>query len=378
MKLSKLILGIFFLLLACTHHQEAEEPVQVKGPDLLLISDEAMGNLKATPAELKDFPDTLSVTGKISPTEDRTNVVPARAGGRIEQVLIASGETVVAGQPLALLWSPDYIAAREEYLQSLRKDKSFGGAGGDDDFKSLASLAKKKLESMGLSKKDVDELGASVGSDSEKADNTGRYLVVRAPRSGAVIAKNAILGNQVNPGDALFMLADLHEVWFLGDLYPEDLTKVKKNQVVVVDTGVPDQQLRGTVSFISPVIDANSRTIKIRALMKNPSLILRGDMYLQGNLILSDRKAIMLPTQAIVRDQDSSYVFKLMEPKIVDGHSTGIETRKVKVSILGERQGLVAIGDGILPGEKIVTDGALLLNAALNSDSSLNEKEHGK
>ena len=96
----------------------------------------------------------------------------------------------------------------------------------------------------------------------------------RAPRAGAVISKNAILGNAVNLGDALFMIADLHRVWFLGDMYPEDLIKVKKDQEVVIEGASPDQMLHGRVSFISPIVDPNSRTIKIRALMENPSLSL--------------------------------------------------------------------------------------------------------
>src|ERR1700722_5346023 len=110
--------------LGCHRHaEEMEDPVQVLSPGLLHISADAMSNLKFSTAELTDFPETLSVTGKISPTEDRTHVVPARASGRIEQVLIASGESVTAGQPLALLWSPDYVSAREEFIQSIRQDK---------------------------------------------------------------------------------------------------------------------------------------------------------------------------------------------------------------------------------------------------------------
>jgi Cu(I)/Ag(I) efflux system membrane fusion protein len=357
-------------LTSCTGSKaEPDEPVTIVSPGLVRISKDAMSNLRLSTAELSDFPDTLSVTGKISPTEDRTHVVPARASGRIEQILIASGESVVEGQPLALLWSPDYVAAREEFLQSLRQDKKMSGAGdSDNDFKSLAVLATKKLESMGLSRKDIEVLKQYAASGSESDSKSEKYLVVRAPRSGAVIAKNAILGNSVNLGDALFMIADLREVWFLGDLYPEDLTKVIKNQEVIVDTAVPGQQLHGTVSFISPIVDPTSRTIKIRALMKNPKLLLRGDMYLEGNLVISDRKAVTVPSQSILREQNAAFVFKISESKMVEGRSLGVEAQKTKVTILGERQGVVALAEGVKPGEQVVSDGALLLNAVLNNN----------
>ena len=365
-----LILGLFFALGCTKHAEESEEPVQVAGPGLLKISSDAMSNLKIANAQMMDYPDTLSVTGKISPTEDRTNVIPARAAGRIEQILIASGESVTAGQPLALLWSPDYVSAREEFIQSVRKGNAMAG---ESDFKTLAVLARKKLETMGLSPKDIQALTevADSGGDSDKvdkADKAEKYLVVRAPRSGAVVAKNAVLGNMVNQGEPLFMIADLHQVWFLGDMYPEDLIKVKKDQKVIIDGAVGGQQLEGKVSFISPIVDPNSRTIKIRAMMNNPSLALRGDMYVQGNLVLADRRAIMVPSRAILREQDASYVFKVSTPKSVEGHGLGIEAQKTKVSVLGERQGLVAIGEGVTDGDQVVSDGTLLLNAALTNN----------
>lgn len=364
----KKIVFLTLILTGCFSKKEAsDEPVQVIGENILRISEEAMSNLKIATAENRDFPEVLSVTGKISPTEDRMHVVPSRATGRIEQVLIASGESVVAGQPLASIWSPDFVAAREEFIQSIRQDKKMAG-NSDNDFKSLSNLARKKLESLGLSQKDIDAL--SMASDSKDADAPVKNLIVRAPRSGAVISKNAIVGNSVNLGDTLFMIADLHEVWFLGDMYPEDLTKVKKNQKVVIEGTTPGSQVEGKVSFISPIVDPNSRTIKIRALMNNANLNLRGDMYVQGHLILEDRTATMIPAQAVLHDLDANYVFKILEPKMVEGHSIGIEARKMKVSILGERQGLVAIAEGIQAGEKVVSDGALLLNAALNNSSS--------
>lgn len=361
-KLLSTLLCSSLILVGChAKHEDEQESVRVVGPNKLQVSSDAMANLHLAEAKLESFPETLSIMGKISATEDLTHVVPARVTGRIEKVLISSGETVKPGQALALLWSPDFVTAREEYLQSLRRQ--------DDDFRSLAALARKKLESMGLTQADIELLTKAAKTTDENQEKVEKYLTVRAPRAGAVISKNAILGNQVNLGEALFMIADLHQVWFLGDLYPEDLEKVKKDQEVVVDTLIHGKQLRGKVSFISPIIDPSSRTIKIRALMENPDLTLRGDMYLQGNLVLSDRKAIVIPSQSILRDQNESFVFRIQGPKMVEGHSVGVEAQRVKISILGERQGLVAIAGGLNEKDQVVSDGALLLNAILNNSS---------
>src|SRR5580700_5954239 len=114
------LLLLFLSLTACHSHTEVEQdPVQIVGADRLKVLAEAINNLNFSKAELVDFPDTLPLMGKISATEDRTNVVPARAGGRIESIMVASGETVTAGQPLATVFSPDFVAAREEFLQSV-------------------------------------------------------------------------------------------------------------------------------------------------------------------------------------------------------------------------------------------------------------------
>ena len=342
--------------------EEVREPVEVTGPGHLRISADAMANLAFATAELKDAPDTLSVMGKISPTEDKTWVVPARAAGRIESVLVASGETVTVGQPLARVFSPDFVAAKEEYLQSLKREHADHSASdadesGESDFKGLARMAKKKLETLGLSAQDLEGLS--------KASATDQNLLVRASHSGSLIAKNAIVGNQVSQGDALFTIADLHQVWFLGDVYPEDLNKVKKDQSVIVGGTPEGKPLEGKVSFISPVVDATSRTIKIRVMVPNPKLSLRADMYLQGQLVLAEKKALTIPARAILRDQNENYVFKLSGPAIREGSAAGAEAQKTKVEIKGEHTDFVEVASGINQGDQVVSDGALLLNAAL-------------
>ena len=206
-------------LAACHRHEIIEgSAVAVVGPNTLVVSAPAMGHLKMAKSEKVDFPEYLTLMGRISPTEDRTTVVPARVAGRIESVFVASGETVRQGEILAKLFSPDFISAREEYLQSLRQEKA---AAGGAEFRALAGMAKKRLQTMGLSPADIEALASSGEDDPGKPPS----LIVRAPRSGAIATKNATVGNLANMGDTLFTIADLSKVWFLGDLYPEDLPK---------------------------------------------------------------------------------------------------------------------------------------------------------
>jgi multidrug efflux pump subunit AcrA (membrane-fusion protein) len=153
------------------------------------------------------------------------------------------------------------------------------------------------------------------------------------------------------------MIGDLHKVWFAGDIYPEDLSKVHDGQEVVIDPGDGLAPLRGKISFISPAMDPNSRTIKIRALIDNPATHLRADMYVQGNIILRTRTALIAPKSALVRLRDSAFCFKRLPGNVF---------KRVSVTVNGESETTMAVDKGLDDGDEVVSEGGLTLDAALN------------
>jgi membrane fusion protein, copper/silver efflux system len=367
------VLGLLLLMVGCQFFKKAvsAEPVEKISADTIRVYKDALDNLKVAQAKNSPFPDLMSLMGKISLTEDRTTTVPARVQGRIDSIYFASGERVSQGQVLATLFSPDFISAKEEYLQALRQQQAQSGGskkkGGSfeadpSDFANLAQLSRKKLETMGLSPADIDGLASAPTNDSGKT-----LLVVRAPRSGVLIQKNAVLGNLVNTGDTLFMIGDLTKVWFSGDIYPEDLPKVKKNQEVYINVVGIDHELKGKVSFISPLVDPSTRSIKIRALIDNPKEALKADQYVQGNVVLEDKTALVVPTKAIVRTPEGLVAYKRVNSKTVEGKESGADFQRVPVQVGSEQNGKTAVISGLNDGEEIVIDGAWLLDAALNS-----------
>lgn len=348
---------------ACRGRAEAHGPVEKIDGSTLRVYNDALENLSFATASVMDFPETLPIPGKVSVTEDRTNIVPARVAGRIDSIFFASGEHVTAGKPLATLFSPDFIAAREEYLLSLRQSRAPRGKADPSDFANLTRMARKKLETMGLSSRDVDALKDDGPDDAGKSP----MLLVRAPRSGVIIAKSAVLGNLVNVGDTLFMIGDLSKVWFLGDIYPEDLPRVHKGQQVrLIAPGVA-KQLAGTVSFISPIVDPTSRTIKVRSLIDNSNGVLRGDEYVQASLILNERKALLVPSPAVIQTPEGNMVFKRVSPKSVESAVASVDFRRIPVKVGPEQQGMIAIDSGLSDGDEVVSDGAWLLDAALGA-----------
>jgi len=258
------------------------------------------------------------------------------------------------------LYSADYISAREEYLQALKKARKIQDKEQAADFENLSQMSRKRLEIMGLTSLDIEKISESDSSDSN-------LLPIHAPRDGFVMTKNATIGNLVNGGESLFIIADLKKVWFSGDVYPEDLSRIHQNQEVTIKSTEGSSFIPGKVSFVSPVVDPATRTIKIRALMDNSDNILRADMYVQGNLTLKRRKALLVPTQAIVRSQNDDIIFKKLNPlSSIERGFQGAQVKLTKVLVGQQGQGLTEIKEGIKDGDEVVSDGALLLYGALN------------
>jgi len=330
-----------------------EQAVKVIDGSTLQLSDATLADLGTAKAQTREFPETLNLQGSISVVENLVTVVPSRVGnGRVDQVLKVTGETVRAGEPLALIYSPDYVSAREEYLQVIGKapggpDAAAAGAQ-SGDLLGFAGVARKKLEMMGLSAKDIADL----------PNNTDNHLVVRASRDGAITSVNTMVGNLQNQGDTLFTTANLDRVWFSGDLYIEDLPKVHKGQKITISAEGLDKPLDGTINFISPVVDANVRTVKVRAIIDNPAHLLRASMFVQGDLVLSSAPALVVPQAAVLKLNDRTFCFKEVGKNRFE---------EVPVTVSRQDDTVAGIAQGLAAGDEIVARDLASLDHVLDN-----------
>lgn len=318
------------------------QPVKKVSQDSVELSKDALANVVVMPVKISDFPEQLHVMGKITVAEDRVSTVAARISGRIDTIFVSTGEEVKAGQPLATVFSADLIVGREEYLQSVRQHIKTKN---ETDLY-LVNLSRRKLESLGMSKWDIDNMTRS----------SAGVFYLRSPRAGAILEKKIAPGALVNAGDVLFTVGDLRRVWFAGDLYPEDLPRVKKGQEVMVQVEGSSETVKGVIDFISPVLDPMTRTVKVRAHMDNPQNLLRADMYVRGDITLNKASALQVPKEAVIIMNDETYCFRRSKDNIF---------RRVKVEIGDERAGHVVVRQGLQDGDSVVSSGTLLLNAAL-------------
>jgi Cu(I)/Ag(I) efflux system membrane fusion protein len=311
----------------------------------------SIGTVKEVP-----LPGVLEAVGQVTFDDRLVSTIISRVTGRIEELRTSQWDTVRRGEPVMSLYSPDLMTAQAEYLEANNSAGQIGGAGVQADAfgmpagsfgmtANLKAAAVRKLELLGFSPADIAAIRAPSAS-----------VWVRAPISGIIVSKNAIRGQQVNPGDQLYSLARLERVWITADIYEDDLARVKVGQSLeAVTAAYPDQVFKGTIRRISPSLDPNTHTLQLRCQVTNPGSRLKPQMLARVRIVTSPGLALVVPQSALVFDDNAYYAF------IVAGaHS--VERRRVEVADWNEH-GYARVLSGIRQGEKFLTTQSLRMNA---------------
>jgi Cu(I)/Ag(I) efflux system membrane fusion protein len=182
---------------------------------------------------------------------------------------------------------------------------------------------------------------------------------------GVVLEKNAIQGMRFAPGDALYRIADLSNVWLLADVFERDLGQVQPGQDANITlTAYPDRPFTGKVTFIYPTLNATTRTGKVRIEIPNPEQLLKPDMYATVEIAANAASAQVLavPESAVLDSGTQQAALVERSP----GHY------EPRVVVIGARaNGFVEIRSGISPGEKVVVGANFLIDAESNLRAAL-------
>ncbi|MFI5303451.1 MAG: efflux RND transporter periplasmic adaptor subunit [Nitrospiria bacterium] len=294
-------------------------------------------------------PNFIPITGKLAFNAERTNVASARVAGRINKILVFEGHPVEKGQPLAELFSPDFISAEKEYLLSLNTLRTIKNTGKSDliqDAQATLESSRNKLRILGASDDDVDQL--------EVAGVITPFFLIRTPITGIVIKRNMDAGSYLNLGDIFENISDTRNLWFLGNIYEQDYAKIKIGQTLQLQSeALPGRQFTGRLSYIFPSIDPVSHTLSIRCEISNLDGELRPEVFVTARLLLGDISAIIVPKTAVVHIKNSNFV-------IVDLGNGSYQ--RVSVNSISIRDGQEAVLSGLTGHEKVVIDGATLIN----------------
>jgi cobalt-zinc-cadmium efflux system membrane fusion protein len=181
------------------------------------------------------------------------------------------------------------------------------------------------------------------------------FLALTAPASGSITTLAIAPGNMINdPTQPLMTVADLSSVWVTALVPEKDLGAVAKDQdVEVVLNAYPERVLRGKVSFVSDVLESDSRRDKVRIPFANPDTTLKPNMFATVTLMGSPQSRIVLPTSALLMNNDRTTVFVATAPWTFE--------RRVVETQLNEGS-TVTVEKGLDPGEQVVVQGGILLN----------------
>jgi membrane fusion protein, copper/silver efflux system len=294
---------------------------------------------------------TVRTVGQVVPAESRLADVTTKIDGFVDQLYVdATGGTVRKGQPLLTLYSPMLVAAQEELLTARRLAASVdsGEAEAWRSAQTLVEAARRRLAYWDITADQIERL--------ERTGEVTKTLTLVAPFDGVVLEKMVVAGQAVMPGMKLYRLADLSTVWVEGEVFEQDLALVRVGARANVELAAyPGEPFPGRVSFVSPVVDEQSRTGRVRVAVPNAAGRLKPGMYATLSLDAHlGRDLLSVPAEAVVMTGERNLVFVL-------GDGGALEPREVTLGArAGDRQQVLA---GLREGQRIVASANFLVDA---------------
>jgi cobalt-zinc-cadmium efflux system membrane fusion protein len=335
---------------------------------LFTVPQDQMAHIQVVTVEKTKLPRVLRLTGNATYNAFKTTPVFSAIGGPVNQILVAPGETVHAGQPLLTVNSPDYSAARSAYIKArdafFLAEKVYNRA---QDLYSHGAIAEAdlqqaesgRIQAQADMQSSEDVLRALGLKDPEAVmklpPKTTSQIPVIAPVGGDIVERLVGPGQLLLAGATqIFTISDMSTVWVLVNIYQSDMAYVHAGDSVEITTDSYPDVFHGKISYIGSALDPNTRTLQARIVTNNPGKKLKKDMYVVASVQAGAiRDALLVPDAAVLRDTEN-------EPFVyVQSGSNQFARRQVKVgeSLGGHTQ----VTDGLKEGERVVGDGSLFL-----------------
>ncbi|WP_341216233.1 efflux RND transporter periplasmic adaptor subunit [uncultured Wocania sp.] len=287
----------------------------------------------------------IKLSGKIVENEESNAVQVSYFSGRIEQLNVSfTGEEIRKGQLLATIYSPELYAAQQELITAASLKESQP---------TLYKAVRNKLKLWKLSENQINKIETS----GKVLENFPVYATV----SGTVSEKLVEQGDYIKQGQPLLKIAKLNTVWANFDVYENQIDLFKKGQdVSIITNAYPDKEFKGKVSFIDPVLDTRTRTVKLRVVLNNTNNALKPGMFVEGEIkgVSSNKEQVLsIPSTAILWTGERSVVYIKTSPD-----EPVFEMQEVKLgNTIGENYEVLS---GLENGDEIVTNGTFTIDAA--------------
>lgn len=381
--------------------RRAANKVSLAQPDLVTVEEAELKQIGIASVEMHEVKVDLEATARVGFNEDRQTPVYTPYAGRVVEILANKGDLVKAGQPLLIVESPELVSVEND-LASARTEQDKARIALETAVKS-AERARTLLSREAVAAKDVQLAEADLArarEDLRRADAAvalyenrlalfgkdsreiaqiekqppgaiDRRVVIKAPISGTIVDRQVGPGQYVKPDvpNPLFLIADLSSLWVLGDIYESFLPHIRVGTPVQISfSPFPEQRFPARISFINPTVDPVSRTIHVRAVVRNNGL-LKPEMFAR----ISFGTAVPQSYPAI----SSSAVITVNSRAVVLVEEGQGRFRRREIVPEREEDGYTLIRSGLKPGERVVTSGVLLLNNGVGKPPE-SEREMGK
>ena len=350
-----------------TSYSATGSPASV--PRLFTIPQDQMSHVQVVTIQPTRLVRTLRLTGAVAYNAFNTTPVITQVGGPVSRILVVPGQHVKTGQPMLDVSSPDYSQLLDAYLKAADSfrlaDKNWVRA---QDLYQHHAIAQRDLEQaesdrnqaqadLNAADQGMRILGIKNPGDLAKAPSSA-LIPVLAPIGGEVVERLVSPGQVVLAGQTqAFTISDLSTVWVLANVYQADLADVRTGDDVVVETDAYPGSFHGRISYVSPALDPNTRTLQARIVVDNPGEKLKRDMYCTVTVTAgSISNAIAVPDSSVLRD-DNNQPFVYLT---VGANQFGRRDVEIGQSLEGKTQ----ILRGLSPGERVVGDGSLFLQFA--------------
>jgi len=351
------ICGMELVLAEDLDEDDDEEHGPIAPRVSLSATQQTLGKIELTTVVRTEPRADVRLVGRVDYNENGIHAITPWTAGRIDELFVrVTGAEVRKGQTVALLYSPEIYEAMRELLVAIKQGKALAGGlhGSANLAAATVEASRERLELLGVSKSRIREI--------ERTQKAPRQVKIRSKFSGTVLERNVEEGDYVRAGTALFRVADLSRLWVQIDAYESDLPHLSLGQSVRLSVeSMPEQGFTGTVEFIDPVIDRQTRTARVRVHVDNGEGRLRPGMFVEAVIeadVGRQLSFLVIPATAALFTGRSSVVYVA-----VPEEARTYELRELR---LGPRAGPVyPVLAGLSEGDRVVTRGVFVLDAHL-------------
>ncbi|WP_225872938.1 efflux RND transporter periplasmic adaptor subunit [Flavobacterium turcicum] len=285
-------------------------------------------------------------TGVLTINQEKIKTISSRAMGRIEKLYFKTvGDYVAKNQAVYQLYSEDIAIAKQDYFTAYKQLTMPGDFG--KNARNMLNAAKQKLLFFGLTNAQIESIKTS--------KEVSPYTIFYSTASGTISEISTTEGSYAMEGSPIIKLADLNSLWLETQVnvnYAKNLKIGQKAQITFSD--FPDKTINAQVSFINPEINPDTRLLLIRMEVPNQNLLLKPGMQAIARLTQSNIKGVFIPTDAVIREENASYIWIEKRPGVFESImvETGVETN-----------GMIEIKSEMDPSKKVVITGAYAINS---------------